>query len=64
MTLSQTRQPGFSGPGNLQLSDILALYQVDGWEEADMTARHYLMTMLFLDGVLHQYYEERKPRGK
>jgi hypothetical protein len=62
--LSQTRQPGFSGPGTLRLSDIITLYNAQGWVEADIELMQYVRTMLFLDGVLRQYYEERKPSGR
>lgn len=62
--LSQTRQPGFNGPGTLRLADILTLYHAQGWIEADMEVMEFVRTMLFLDSALHQYYEERRPLGK
>lgn len=62
--LSQTRPQGFNGPGALRLSDILTLYNAQGWADADIELMQYVRTMLFLDAALRQYYEDRKPSGK
>lgn len=62
--LSQTRQPGFSGPGAFQLADIVILYQAQGWSDGEVELIEYIKLMLFLDSVHRQYHDERKPRGK
>ncbi len=60
--LAQTRAPGFSGPGALRLSDIIALYHTEGWEAAEMSVSDYVRIMLDLDSVVQKYHAERQKK--
>lgn len=61
--LSSARQTGFAGPQPLSLSEILALFELDGIDDVD-DREDTLSLLQHMDRIFMTVMAERKPKGK